>query len=554
MAAESSVSEQLRALTQLQDLSLKLSGTLALAETLDAIIDAAMAICRADRAAVSYLDDSGALRILRHKGLSDEYVRQRELTSLDPVISGMMTRKTPSIIENVDDLRGVSPNHAAWKKEGIASIVTLPLVRKGEVFGVIGAGSSSVRRYTRAETDSMAILATQAGAAITSARLFEQLREANKAKDEFLATLSHELRTPLTPILGWTRLLRPFVGLDPLLGQGLDTIDRNAHQLSDLIKDLLDLTRVISHKIELERAPTDLVALLETGIAQMRPQAEARGISIVVNLSEEPIVGGVDPNRVQQIVANLLENAVKFTPEGGRIDVTLKCEKPDNLNVSTTAVIEVADTGMGIEREFLPVVFERFTQAHGGINRRFGGLGLGLAITRAMAEAHGGEVSVYSDGPGRGSRFTVRLPITEDVRHVARTSAGDKAETGRLGLRVLVIEDSLDTSDMLKLWLSTFGCDVLVAGEAMEGIRLAIEAHPDLIISDIGMPDMDGYELMRTLRRVPALNDVPSIALTGYAREGDRDLALAAGYTAHISKPAEMSRLLQLIHKLTTQH
>lgn len=556
MAAESSVTEQLRALTQLQDLSLKLSGTLALDDTLDAIIEAAMTICRADRAAVSCFDNSGALRILRHRGLTPEYVQQRALTRIDPVISEMLAGKKPSIIGNVDDLAGVSPNYAAWKKEGVASIVTLPLMSEGEMFGVIGAGSSSVRCYTRVETDSMAILATQAGAAITGARLFEQLREANNAKDEFLSTLSHELRTPLTPILGWTHLLRPLIGLDPLLGQGLDTIDRNAHQLSSLIKDLLDLTRVISNKIELERAPTDLVVLLKTVIAQTRPQADARSINIAASLSDEPIVGGVDPNRVQQIVANLLENAVKFTPEFGKINVTLKCEKPDDSNDSIIAVIEVADTGIGIEREFLPQIFERFTQAGGGRYRRFGGLGLGLAITRAMAEAHGGEVSAHSDGLGRGSRFTVRLPIASEARRKAagtHASTAEKAEAGNLGLRVLVIEDSLDTSNMLKLWLSTFGCDVLVADEAMEGVRLAIDAQPDLIISDIGMPDMDGYELMRTLRRLPSLRDVPSIALTGYAREEDRDLAIAAGYSAHISKPAEMGRLLHLIKKLTMQ-
>jgi len=246
-----------------------------------------MVICRADRAAISYINESGELRLLKHRGLSEEYVRDRQLTRLDPTLSGMMTTRLPLIIEDIDEFANTSPNYPVWKKEGIASIVTLPLVSEGDVFGVIGAGSLSVRRYSKTETDAMAILATQAGAAVINARLLDQLREANKAKDEFFSTLSHELRTPLTPILGWTHLLKPFAGYDPLLAQGIDTIERNAKQLSELIKDLLDLTRIISNKIELDRDPTDLAALVKTAVAQMLPQAESRGISVEISLPDE---------------------------------------------------------------------------------------------------------------------------------------------------------------------------------------------------------------------------------------------------------------------------
>ena len=555
MTADSSVSEQLRALTSLQNLSIKLSATLTLDETLDAIVEAAMVICRADRAAISYINESGELRLLKHRGLSEEYVRERQLTRLDPTLSGMMTTRLPLIIEDVGEFANTSPNYPVWKKEGIASIVTLPLVSEGEVFGVIGAGSLSVRRYSKTETDAMAILATQAGAAVINARLLDQLREANKAKDEFFSTLSHELRTPLTPILGWTHLLKPFAGYDPLLAQGIDTIERNAKQLSELIKDLLDLTRIISNKIELEREPTDLAALVKTAVAQMLPQAESRGISVEISLPDEPIISAVDPMRVQQIISNLLGNAVKFTPEGGRASVVLKRDG-GGPGVPAGVVIEVIDTGMGIRPEFLPFIFERFTQAHEGIDRRFGGLGLGLAITRAIVELHGGRVIAHSDGPGLGSRFTVELPIstsrsTDEEEDYSEPDA-DELEIHDLRLRVLVIEDSLDTLDMLKLWLSTVGCEVLIAAEAREGVRLATEQPPpDLIISDIGMPEVDGYELMRTLRKTPGVEQVPAIALTGYAREEDRELAIAAGYNAHISKPANMARLLHLIKKLT---
>ena len=551
MTANTSVSEQLRALTSLQNLSLKLSAALTLDETLDAIVEAAVVICRADRAAISYINELGELLLLKHRGLSEEYVKERQLTLMDPALSGIMTTKRPLIIEDVDEFADVSPNYPVWKKEGIASIVSLPLVREGKVFGVIGAGSPSVRRYSKTETDAMAILATQAGAAIINARLLDQLRDANKAKDEFFSTLSHELRTPLTPILGWTHLLKPFAGSDPLLGQGIDTIERNARQLSELIKDLLDLTRIISNKIEIERESTDLVGLVKAAVAQMLPQAEARGIAIEVSVPDEPIVGAVDPTRVQQIVSNLLGNSVKFTPEGGRASVVLERDG-GGPGAPPGVIIDVTDTGIGIDPAFLPFIFERFTQAHNGIDRRFGGLGLGLAITRAIVELHGGKVTAQSDGSGRGSRFTVWLPMHSGsgADEDDFGSDLDEREIQDLHLRVLVIEDSLDTLNLLKLWLNTFGCEVLVAAEAMEGVRIATEHPLDLIISDIGMPDMDGYELMRVLRKTPGVEQVPAIALTGYAREEDRDLALEAGYNAHISKPTNMRRLLYLIKKL----
>jgi CheY-like chemotaxis protein len=259
--------------------------------------------------------------------------------------------------------------------------------------------------------------------------------------------------------------------------------------------------------------------------------------------------------RVQQVISNLLGNAVKFTPEGGRAIVVLKRDEDGSESLGQNLVIEVTDTGIGIDPQFLPYIFDRFTQAHDGIDRRFGGLGLGLAISRAIVELHGGKVSAHSEGQNRGTRLTVKLPITTSVHpndplH-RRESVVDDREIRDLGLRVLVIEDSLDTLNMLRLWLGTFGCQVDIADDAREGVRLALEQRPDLIISDIGMPEVDGYELIRMLRATPGMQGVPAIALTGYARDEDRDLALAAGYNAHISKPANMAQLLYLINKLT---
>lgn len=556
MTAERSANEQSLALTQLQKLSLQLNVSLSLDVTLDAIIEAAMTICRADRAAISYLNETGELDIMRQRGLSEDYLKQRQLTRFDPAIRKIVSTGEPLIIEDVDAFAGVSPNYDAWKKESVGSIVTLPLMREGEVFGVIGAGSSTSRCYTQTEVDAMAILAAQASAAITNARLFEQLREASQAKDEFLSTLSHELRTPLTPILGWTHLLKQFANMHPLLAEGIETVERNANQLSGLIKDLLDLTRIISGKIELACEPTNLQELIQSVVAQAQTETETRAISFSLSLPDEPVVNSVDPVRMRQVVSNLLDNAVKFTPGGGHISVSLGCVQSATEARHSDALIEVTDTGIGIEPEFLPYIFERFAQGHGGINRRYGGLGLGLAITRAMVEMHGGEVTAESAGRGCGSRFTVRLPLT--ISEVALDKADSSKEISdgkpeRLNLSIIVIEDSPDTLNMLKLWLDSYGCKTLMAASAIEGIKLAAGSKPDLIISDIGMPDVDGYELIRKLRRMPGLEQVPAIALTGYAREEDREMALAAGYNAHIAKPANIDDLLKLIKRLTNQ-
>ena len=543
--------EQLRALTRLQNLSLKLTASLGLNETLDAIIEAAMTICRADRAAISCIDERGDFAIIRHHGLSEEYINRRQVNRENPLVAKMISTRRPSIVEDVDRVVGNSPNYPAWKHEGINSVVGLPLISEGEVFGIIIAASSEPRRYTQTESDAMAILAAQAGAAVINARLFDQLREANQAKDDFLATLSHEMRTPLTPILGWMHILKPYTDSDPLLAEGLESIERNARHQAGLINDLLDLTRIISNKTELFLQSVDLNILLKSVIEQVRPKAAARKITIHPSLPSEPIIAYLDPLRLEQVASNLLDNAVKFTPEGGQVWVALKREP----KASGDVIIEITDTGVGIEPEFLPQVFDRFTQAHRGINRSFGGLGLGLAIARSMVELHGGKIIAYSEGKGRGSRFTVRLPDKSDdlVRsgEAAKLSLAEKEEVEQLELDVLLIEDMPDALTMMEMWLKSAGCEVRTATEASSATKLAAECRPDLIISDIGLPEIDGYEMMRTIRRIPGLEGIPAIALSGYAREEDESLALDAGYDSHLAKPVEMCRLLSLIKKLT---
>jgi signal transduction histidine kinase/CheY-like chemotaxis protein len=567
--------EQLRTVTHLQELSLKLPGSVGLQNTLEAVLSAALAICRADCGTISCFNEAGELRVMRSHGLSEGYFTHRKMNRYELPIAKVVSTRRTLVVEDVEELKGLSANYSAWKSQEVRSIVTVPLVSEGEVYGVIGAGSRSSRRYTQTEIEAMAILAAQAGAAITTARLFEQLGDANRAKDEFLATLSHELRTPLTPILGWINMLKRCSLSDPLLSQGLDTIERNARQQAELINDLLDVTRIISGKIELVRELIDLPELVRTSVNQIRPQAEGRLILVDLALPDGPVPSFVDSVRIQQVLANLLTNAVKFTPEGGRVGVTLICES--DLAGNGWAVIEVSDSGIGIEPEFLQRIFERFTQADGGLNRRYGGLGLGLAISRALVDLHGGEILAGSGGLGQGSRFTVRIPTNYTPAELYSTNAASLAGTEALsrelslskegdhgtrmilsspvsaeplGLRILIVEDSRDTLEMLKLWLDYYGCQVDTANTAGEGLRIAGDRCPDLIISDIGMPELDGYELIRRLRKTSGLEGVPAIALTGYARNEDRDLAFAAGYNAHVAKPADLGQLVDLIRKL----
>ena len=590
--------EQLRALTRLQDLSLELASCLSLDQTLDAVMNAAMAICRTDRVAISYFDESGELKLITHSGLSEEYVRERRLKYDDPSLAALISTGEPLILEDVEDLAGLSPNFDRWKREGVKSIVSLPLISTGEIFGVIGTGSGLVRHYSQTEVDAMAILAAEASAAITNARLFEQLSQANRAKDEFLATLSHELRTPLTPILGWIRILSRFANADPLLREGFEVIERNARQQATLINDLLDLTRIDSGKIELAREPTDLAYLIEAAVNVIRPQAENRTVAIEVMHPGQPVVCNIDPVRIHQVVLNLISNAVKFTPEGGHVSVGLRQVPGNHERSDSEVVIEVTDTGIGIPPEFLPFVFDRFSQANGGINRQYGGLGLGLAITRALVEMHGGTLAVESDGIDRGSRFTVSLPATLVASHCTADSkpasdadrgqvsqpvqpAGTAVDTAissaqpgarvpepglarqeshapparepepeQLNLRLLIVEDSTDTLNMLMTWLQSYGCEVRTASSAADALALAAKFNPGVVISDIGMPNIDGYQFVRRLRATPGLENVRAIALTGYAREEDREMALAAGYDAHIAKPPQMEQLLDLVKKL----
>ena len=379
--------------------------------------------------------------------------------------------------------------------------------------------------------------------------------EASRLKDEFLATVSHELRTPLTAIVGWAHLLRG----NKLDGQAatdaLETIERNARSQTQLIEDLLDVSRIITGKLRLDVSRFEPASCIEAAIESVRPAAEAKAVRIqkVLDTGVGLIYG--DPNRLQQVVWNLLSNAIKFTPKGGRVQVRLE-------RVNSNIEIIVSDTGAGIEPEFLPFVFDRFRQADGATTRAHGGLGLGLAIVRHLVEMHGGEVRADSPGQNQGATFTVKLPLlTIHPKSFGEERIHPKASDHPLptdcpesleGLKVLVVDDEPDTRNLLKAILEQCGAEVSTAESAREALELLPEVKPDVLVSDIGMPNEDGYELIQKVRALPTEKGgrIPAVALTAYARAEDRLRVLRSGYQMHVSKPVEVPELVTIIANL----
>ncbi len=374
-------------------------------------------------------------------------------------------------------------------------------------------------------------------------RLNVELADANRAKDVFLATLSHELRTPLTPVVGWIKLLRSGTLDEKSVAQALDAIERNAWLQSRLIDDLLDTSRIATGKLHFEPKPTDLNVVVKAAVDTVRSSAASRNIDLSLSLWPVSLIVMGEPVRLQQIAWNLVSNAIKFTEPGGKVRVTT------GLN-GAQAYLEVVDTGVGIEPEFLPHVFDRFRQADGSTSRRHGGLGLGLAIADALAKMHGGKLEAESEGVGQGSRFIFRIALAPGGK--AAPEAVDQKVHSLEGLDVLIVEDSTDTLDLLSMIFSREGANVTTAASAAEALQNAVIKRPHIIVSDIGMPDTDGYQLLEQLRLLPGLNNVPAIAVSGYASEEDRERALAVGYLALVPKPIDLDVLFNLIQELKT--
>jgi signal transduction histidine kinase len=372
------------------------------------------------------------------------------------------------------------------------------------------------------------------------AALLEEVRKAVEQRDEFLAMLAHELRNPLAPLRNSIHLLR-LKGDDPsIVAHVRDMMDRQVTHLGRLVNDLLDVSRITRGMIILDRQRDDLTRLVAQATEDHRGVFEAAGVALQVDLPETPVWVNVDPTRLMQVLENLFENAGKFTEEGGKIGVEVVADRR-----SHRALLRVRDTGIGVDPEMVPRLFDVFTQADRSLDRRRGGLGLGLALVKRLVQLHGGEVEARSPGLGKGSEFTVTLPLEDEP--TALTDQPPREPGPRKQVKVLVVEDNRDSAESLRLLLASEGFDVTLAFSGTEGVELAHRARPDVVVCDIGLPGMDGYAVARALRNDPGTRKARLIAVTGYGQEGDRSRALESGFDTHVVKPADPQRLLSLI-------
>lgn len=544
-----------RRLQKLAQASLTINSTLSLDKILQLITDKAREIIEAHQSVTSLTLDENWSQSISTISLSDKYAQWGEYAE-KPDGSGIYSlvcrlqhpiRMTQAALEAHPAWRGFG--NEVGKHPPLRGWLAVPLTsRNGKNIGLIQLSDKYEGEFTEDDEAIAVQLAQMAAAAIDNARLYQASQEANRVKDEFLAVLSHELRSPLNSITGWATLLRTRKLDEATIKRALEVIERNAQMQTKLIEDLLDVSRILRGKLTLNVAPVSLKLVIEAALDTVRLAAQAKSIQI------EPLIdstlGAVagDSNRLQQVVWNLLSNAVKFTPSGGR--VTLRLERDDNQ-----ARIQVSDTGQGISADFLPYIFEYFRQADGSITRSHGGLGLGLAIVRHLVELHGGTVCAQSLGVGQGATFTVTLPLLEGntiLQEQGNKDSGNALSGPLKDLRILVVDDEADTRDFLAFMLNQYGADTTAVASAKEGFKALQQFQPDVLVSDIGMPEEDGYTLIQKVRSLSTeqISRIPAIALTAYAREEDSQRALLAGFQLHLPKPVEPAELVNAIAAL----
>jgi len=462
--------------------------------------------------------------------------------------------------DSMTDPRTAADYQRSYEATGERAYVAVPLMREGRWVASLWVSDDEPRQWTKEEMSLLQTVAERTWTAIEKLRAEDEREQllqreqeardaaekANQLKDEFLATLSHELRNPLNVILGYSELLLrlPEIRQSTRLTRMADALRRNAQSQSQLINDLLDLSRLQRGKISLNHEPVSLAAIIDNAVETVRGDASAKGVDLRLNVGDQLLLVDGDRLRLQQIAWNVLNNAVKFTPAGGSIEISLSSE-------SDNGVLVVKDTGQGIDPRFLPHVFEMFRQADGSNIRRHGGLGIGLALVKQLVHLHGGSITAESDGPGEGSRFVVRLPLMRDPALVA---VGVPAKADELNLlsqtSFLIVDDSEDTIAMLDELLKVSGANVRTATSGADALRIAEENEFDVILSDISMPEMDGFEFLQRLRQIKGREHVPVIAITGFGRTGDIERARAAGFYSHLTKPLNLQALTEVLKAL----
>ena len=519
-------------------------------QTVEQIYDAALNALAdglgVSRSAILLYDTDGVMRFRAWRGLSDEY--RRAVEGHSPWPPGA-TDPQPVVVSDVTTSAALAPHLPAIRAERIAAMAFIPLVSLDRIIGKFMLYYDAPRTLADDDLQLAGLIASQVAFAVErrraedlARRSEERAEEASRLKDEFLATLSHELRTPLNAIVGWVQMLQLDPQLAPRTREAVDVIGRNARQQAQLIEDILDVSRIISGKLEIERQSVPLAQLIETAVAGIRPAADKKRIAIATELPQAvPAVDG-DAKRLHQVFGNILSNAVKFTPDGGR--VAIRC-----VDDGSSIQIRVQDSGAGIDPAFLPYVFDRFRQAERGSTRRHSGLGLGLAIARHLIEQHGGDIQAESDGPGHGTTVTIRLPATGAPGDAGGAGAAGGDAAGRDDLlantTVVVVDDQADSRELLAALFERCGAEV-VQCESARAALAAVKSRPiQLMVADLAMPEVDGYELIRHVRAIHP--DLPAVAVSACARSEDRGRALSSGYSGYCAKPIEQAHLLQSV-------
>ncbi|HEY9762986.1 MAG TPA: ATP-binding protein [Trichocoleus sp.] len=545
---------------RLQTVTAALSESLTPLQVAEVIVEQSMAALGAVSALVALVTpDQRELEIIKAVGYTDQLVEQwRRFSINSPVPLAEAVRTAQPVWLETRATRIARYPHLAsiYNQYGFNAWMSLPLVVEGRSVGGMLLNFNDFKQFSQDDRNFILVLSRQCAQAISRAKLYEAERQAraeaeqaNRVKDEFLAVLSHELRSPLNPILGWAGLLRSGRLTPAKTTQAVEIIERNAKLQVQLIEDLLDVSRILRGKLSLSMVSVSLVSTIEAALETVRLAAEAKTIQIERKLApgDYPVLG--DAARIQQIVWNLLFNAIKFTPNGGRVEIRL-----DYLE--TQAQIKVSDTGKGIHPDFLPYIFDTFRQADSTTTRTFGGLGLGLAIVRHLVELHGGTVQAESPGEGLGATLTVCFPLLPSrvgPESAEPTNALPPADALPLkGLTLLMVDDDLDTRDVITFTLEQAGAFVTATSSVTEALQKLRQFSFDLLLSDIGMPEQDGYALIRQVRALPSDQGggIPAIALTAYASEFDQQQALSAGFQKHLSKPIDPDQLVSAIARL----
>lgn len=453
----------------------------------------------------------------------------------------------------IDDLSQADIYNPLLREKGLKSLLGVPLLVEGRPIGVLHVGKLQFTRFTEEDVLLVQLAADRLALAIENARLYEvektaraEAEDANRAKDEFLTILSHELRTPLTPIIGWVHMMDKGILPEAEFSKALSVINRNAYSLKRLINDLLDMSAILSGKMRIEETFLTVADILSESVESMRSYARLSEVHLRLEIAPEATAARIkgDHIRLNQTFCNVLHNAIKFSHVGDQVRVT--CEASE-----TETTIRIADHGEGIPADFLPHIFERFRQADGSRSRTYGGLGLGLALVKSFVSAHGGTIEAASDGEGKGSVFVMKLPraaqSAEDAGRKERQRDLDNKANRR---RILIVEDQPDTLEMLSTQFQIRGYEAISCSSATEALKIAARDHFDVVVSDIAMPEMDGLQLIKELRRKAGMERIPAIALTGYASEKDADTAIAAGFNLHIPKPVDPTELAAAVEKL----